>query len=49
MSYRSLRSFLERLERAGELVRVSERVDPDLEMAALADRAAKRPARCRSR
>src|SRR5574340_1080351 len=41
MAYRSLRSFLERLERAGELVRVAEPVDPVLEMAALADRAAK--------
>src|SRR6266545_4322810 len=41
MAYRSLREFLDRLERAGELVRVKERVDPVLEMAALADRAAK--------
>ncbi len=41
MAYRSLREFLERLEGAGELVRVRERVDPVLEMAALADRAAK--------
>ncbi|HEX7623722.1 MAG TPA: hypothetical protein VF400_09145, partial [Anaeromyxobacteraceae bacterium] len=41
MAYHSLRSFLERLERAGELVRVREPVDPVLEMAALADRAAK--------
>ncbi|HET7753679.1 MAG TPA: menaquinone biosynthesis decarboxylase [Anaeromyxobacteraceae bacterium] len=41
MGYRSLRQFLDRLERAGELVRVAEPVDPVLEMAALADRAAK--------
>ena len=41
MAYRSLREFLDRLEAAGELVRVKERVDPVLEMAALADRAAK--------
>src|SRR5512142_1049575 len=41
MAYRSLREFLDRLEGAGELVRVTERVDPVLEMAALADRAAK--------
>src|SRR5512141_3049100 len=41
MPYRSLRSFLERLERAGELVRIADPVDPVLEMAALADRAAK--------
>jgi len=41
MAYRSLRQFLDRLEQAGELVRVREPVDPVLEMAALADRAAK--------
>ena len=41
MAYRSLRQFLERLEQAGELVRVREPVDLRLEMAALADRAAK--------
>src|SRR5512145_1918408 len=41
MAYRSLREFLDRLEGAGELVRVKERVDPVLEMAALADRATK--------
>ncbi|HET6414211.1 MAG TPA: menaquinone biosynthesis decarboxylase [Anaeromyxobacter sp.] len=41
MAYRSLREFLDRLERAGDLVRVRDPVDPVLEMAALADRAAK--------
>src|SRR5512136_29172 len=41
MAYRSLREFLDRLEGAGELVRVKDRVDPVLEMAAIADRAAK--------
>ncbi|MBI5069053.1 MAG: menaquinone biosynthesis decarboxylase [Deltaproteobacteria bacterium] len=41
MAYRSLRQFLDRLEQAGELVRVKEPVDTHLEMAALADRAAK--------
>jgi len=41
MAYHSLREFLDRLEGAGELVRVREKVDPYLEMAALADRAAK--------
>ncbi len=41
MGYRSLAAFLDRLESAGELVRVREPVDPVLEMAALADRAAK--------
>jgi 4-hydroxy-3-polyprenylbenzoate decarboxylase len=41
MAYRSLRQFLERLEAAGDLVRVREPIDPVLEMAAIADRAAK--------
>ena len=41
MAYRSLRDFLDRLERAGELARVTEPVDLKLDMAALADRAAK--------
>ncbi|HZY03484.1 MAG TPA: menaquinone biosynthesis decarboxylase [Anaeromyxobacteraceae bacterium] len=41
MAYRSLREFLDRLERAGELVRVREPVELRLDMAALADRAAK--------
>jgi 4-hydroxy-3-polyprenylbenzoate decarboxylase len=41
MAYRSLREFLDRLESAGELVRVAEPVDTFLEMAVLADRAAK--------
>src|SRR5512137_2901212 len=41
MPYRSLREFLDRCEAAGELVRVKDRVDLALDMAALADRAAK--------
>jgi len=41
MAYRSLREFLDRLDRAGELLRIREPVSLDLEMAALADRAAK--------
>jgi len=41
MAYRSLREFLDRLDRAGELLRIKEPVSLDLEMAALADRAAK--------
>src|SRR5512133_1142759 len=41
MPYRSLREFLDRCEAAGELVRVKDRVDLSLDMAALADRAAK--------
>jgi 4-hydroxy-3-polyprenylbenzoate decarboxylase len=41
MAYRSTREFLDRLERAGELRRIAEPVDLRLDMAALADRAAK--------
>ena len=41
MAYRSLREFLDRLDRAGELLRIKEPVSLDLEMAALADRAGK--------
>ena len=41
MAYRTLTEFLDRVERAGELARVRERVDLKLDMAALADRAAK--------
>jgi len=40
---RDFQSFIERLESAGELKRVSARVDPYLEMAAIADRVAKQP------
>ncbi len=41
MSFSNLREFLERLEREGELQRVSVEVDPHLEMSALAARAVK--------
>ena len=41
MAYRSLTEFLDRADRAGELVRLREPVDLRLDMAALADRAAK--------
>ncbi len=41
MAYPSLSGFLDRVERAGELVRVPAPVDLRLDMAALADRAAK--------
>ena len=41
MAYRSLTEFLDRAERAGELTRFKEQVDLKLDMAALADRAAK--------
>ena len=39
MSYHDLRSFLSRLERDGQLVRVAAPVDPDLESTALCSRA----------
>ncbi len=41
MAYRSLTEFLDRAERAGELTRFKDQVDLRLDMAALADRAAK--------
>ena len=41
MAYESLREWLKALERAGELKRVEAEVSPMLEMAELADRAAK--------
>jgi 4-hydroxy-3-polyprenylbenzoate decarboxylase len=41
MAYRSLREFIDRVEQAGELARIAEPVDLHLDMAALADRAAK--------
>jgi 4-hydroxy-3-polyprenylbenzoate decarboxylase len=41
MSYDGLRAFVEVLEREGELVRVSREVDPNLELAEIADRTMK--------
>jgi 4-hydroxy-3-polyprenylbenzoate decarboxylase len=41
--YPSLRAFVERLDRAGELVRIRREVDPYLEVSALADRVMKLP------
>jgi len=41
--HRTLRDFLETLDRAGELHRVAARVSPILEIAAIADRASKSP------
>ncbi|MEZ2345643.1 UbiD family decarboxylase [Terriglobus sp. RCC_193] len=41
MAYRDLREWLARLEKSGELKRVRVEVDTDLEMAEIADRAAK--------
>lgn len=40
---RDLRSFMEELDRAGELVRVKEWVNPELEMAEIIDRVSKSP------
>lgn len=41
--YRNLKEYIARLERAGELIRVQARVSPELEIAELTDRQAKRP------
>jgi 4-hydroxy-3-polyprenylbenzoate decarboxylase len=41
VAYEDLRSWIKALEKAGELVRVREAVDPVLEMAEIADRASK--------
>ena len=38
MAYRDLREFIADLERKGQLHRVPVEVDPDLEMAQIADR-----------
>lgn len=43
MAYKDLREWMTRLERAGELVTISAPVSPYLEMAEIADRAAKMP------
>lgn len=43
MLYHSLREFIERLERDGELVRISEPVSPVLEIAEITDRVSKQP------
>ena len=39
----SIRSFIDDLERAGDLVRVSEYVNPELEITEIADREMKKP------
>jgi 4-hydroxy-3-polyprenylbenzoate decarboxylase len=44
LGYSDLRDWIGRLEKAGELVRVKQPVSPELEMAEIADRAAKLPA-----
>ncbi len=42
MEYRDLRDFIEQLERNGELKRISQRVDPHLEITEIADRTLRR-------
>lgn len=42
MAYPDLNAFIDRLRTEGELVEISEEVDPDLEVAAVADRVVKR-------
>jgi 4-hydroxy-3-polyprenylbenzoate decarboxylase len=44
LAYKDLREWITRLDRAGELVKVSQPVSPYLEMAEIADRTAKLPA-----
>ena len=43
MAYKDLREWIARLDRAGELVTISQPVSPYLEMAEIADRTAKLP------
>lgn len=45
MSYKSLRAFIEALDKAGELVRIKTFVDPVLEIAEITDRVSKTPDR----
>ncbi len=45
MAYNSLQAFVEALEKAGELVRIKEFVDPVLEIAEVTDRVSKTPDR----
>ena len=45
MAYKSLRAFVERLEQAGELVRIKTFVDPVLEISEITDRVSKTPDR----
>ncbi len=41
MAYTDLREFIQALEQAGELKRISDEVDPELEITEIADRAVK--------
>jgi len=45
MSYKSLRAFIDALEKAGELIRIKAFVDPVLEIAEITDRVSKTPDR----
>ncbi len=45
MAYKSLQSFIEALEKAGELVRIKTFIDPVLEIAEITDRVSKTPDR----
>ncbi len=45
MAYKSLRAFVEKLEEAGELVRIKAFVDPELEISEITDRVSKTPDR----
>ena len=45
MAYRSLREFVDTLDKAGELVRIKEYVNPELEIAEITDRISKTPDR----
>src|ERR1700749_4713139 len=45
MAYRSLSEFIDTLDKAGELVRIKEYVDPELEIAEITDRISKTPDR----
>ena len=41
MPYKSIQQFIEKIEQAGELVRITEKVNPELEIAEIADRMSK--------
>ena len=45
MAYRSLREFIDTLDKAGELVRIKEYVNPELEISEITDRVSKTPDR----
>jgi len=42
MAYKDLREFIAALEKAGELVRIKERVSPKLEITEITDRVSKK-------